>query len=282
MATTTVTWGQRARTFPVLVLALPCLWLLWVLGCDRADGQRQLPPMPLPTSAVTAPAAPVGPVAPAAPATTTTLAIATPSPTSITETIHSGSAPDMTSGRYGPASVDEMIAASPIVVRATLDGVSPVGVWLNERGGFRSVEWAGALEFTFTVIEYLKGSGGAQVKAVALGWPWRSAQTEAEAAEEARVLLEARDARWDDREAIVFMRLPWWTDDPSAAPWLGSVGLFSEPGLSRSSITVAGDEFKAWLPDANPAKIATTTTQAAPESHTRESIGGATLPPRRP
>ena len=264
MATTTTIWGRKARTFPVLVLALPCLWLLWVLGCDRADEQRQLPSIPPPTSAVSVvPTVPAPATAPAASVTTTLAISSTANPTSTVETSVPSYIESMTYGRYGPASVDEMIATSPIVVRATLDRVSPVGLWLNERGGFRNVEWVGSLEFTFTVLEYLKGSGGAQIKAVALGWPWRPTQTEAEAVERARALLETRDDRWDDREAVVFMRLPWWTDDPSAASWLGSVGLFSSPHGSRHSITVGDVEFKAWLPDASPAKIATTTTQAA-------------------
>ena len=238
--------------------AFPVLALLWMLGCDRADEQhRQLPVSVVPT----APAPVLAPTP--APAATTLAISSTANPTSTVETSVPSYIESMTYGRYGPASVDEMIATSPIVVRATLDKVSPVGLWLNERGGFRNVEWVGSLEFTFTVLEYLKGSGGARIKAVALGWPWRSAQTEAEAVEGAWALLGARDARWDDREAVVFLRLPWWTDDPSAAPWLGDVGLFSEPGRSRHSITVADAEFRAWLPDASPAKIATTTTQAA-------------------
>ena len=257
MVTTTTIWGRGTWTFPVLAMALPCLWLLWMLGCDRADEQhRQLPVSVVPT----APAPVLAPTP--APAATTLAISSTANPAPIVEVAFSAADDDMTYGRYGPASVDEMIATSPIVVRATLDGVSPVGIWLNAEGRFRDLEWVGSLEFTFTVLEYLKGSGGTQVKAVALGWPWRSAQTEAEAVERARALLGTRDARWDDREAIVFLRLPWWTDDPSALPWLGHVGLFSEPDRSRSSITVADAEFRAWLPDASPAKIATT-TQAA-------------------
>ena len=187
-------------------------------------------------------------------------------PAPITKTVRESSFYIDVHGKWGSASVEEMIAFSPVVVRATLGSVRPVGLQL---GGADSA-WQGSLEFTFEVVEYLKGSGGTTLRAVAQGWPNDEnlvSQTEAEAVEKARALLDARDARWDDREAVVFLRLPWWAGAASGVYWLGEVGLFYKPGHNRST-TVADDEFKAWLPDAEAGTATSTDSQTTARSQT--------------
>ena len=163
-------------------------------------------------------------------------------------------------GWLGQATLEEMVVASPIIVRGRLASVTPVGVRsrLSLNGtipGAMNLEgYQGSLEFTFDVLEYLKGSGGDQVTGVAYGLVRSRIDTPAAAAEEARPLLDARDKRWDDREAIVFLRKPPTHGNDHLADqldhhWLGYLDVHSQ---SNVKITVASGEGKAWLPDASP------------------------------
>ena len=146
-------------------------------------------------------------------------------------------------GGHGRASLDEMVATSPLIVRATLDSVRTVGVETT----FSS--YLPALEYTLNVVEYLKGSGDATLKAVAV-FSWVSYKTEATAEGEVSWLLKLRDKRWDDREAIVFLRRhpggAGYIVNNAQTWWLGAV---DELG-SDHTFTVASAEARAWLPDA--------------------------------
>ena len=131
-------------------------------------------------------------------------------------------------GVFGTATLEEMIAHATIIVRATFDSVRPVGVRSIDTYDTESQQfdgYHGSLEFTFNVLEYLKGTGGNQIKGIAHGWPTHLskpytviAATEAEAATLARGLLTHRDTRWDDHEAIVIFRNPpVWSESNLAA-----------------------------------------------------------------
>ena len=66
-----------------------------------------------------------------------------------------------------------------------------------------STLYANSLEITFEVLEYLKGSGGSEIKAVLYNRDgWRYTRAEVEALNEN--LIPLRTTVWDDREAIVF------------------------------------------------------------------------------
>ena len=136
-----------------------------------------------------------------------------------------------------------MVATSPLIVRATLDSVRTVGVETT------SSKFLSALEYTINVTEYLKGSGDATLKAVAIGG-WFGHKTEAIARAEISALLKLRDKRWDDREAIVFLRRhpggSGYLVNGDVLWWLGEAG-----ALGRTqTFTVASAEARAWLPDA--------------------------------
>ena len=157
-------------------------------------------------------------------------------------------------GKLGLTSMEELIAGSPIIVRATFNSVRLVGVRSYESitpGRNPQFDgYVGSLEFTFDVIEYLKGTGGSQVKGVAYGFPTDGsnsvvATSTTAAAELARRLLDLRDKRWDDREAVVFLRKAptIGTVDDLGHYWLGEVG-----GGFRQ-VTVASTEARVWLPD---------------------------------
>ena len=164
-------------------------------------------------------------------------------------------------GWHGVASLEEMIASSSIIVRATFVSATPVGVrsvlaTRPDASGLLQVNgYQGALELTFNVLEYLKGSGGTEVKGIAYGTPFQEvkADTAERAAELARPLLDVRDKRWDEREAIVFLRPPQALEYHSHLSqqmdhyWLGEVSKWPK---STRQVTVASGEGRAWLPKA--------------------------------
>ena len=160
----------------------------------------------------------------------------------------------------GVASLNEMIASSSVIVRATFRSATPVGIrsviaTRQEAGVFQVDGYHGSLELTFDVLEYLKGFGGTEVKGIAYGGPISSvhADTAEKAADLARPLLDGRDTRWDDREAIVFLRPPQALEYHSHLSqqmdhyWLGEVSKWLK---STRQVTVASGEGRAWLPKA--------------------------------
>ena len=77
-------------------------------------------------------------------------------------------------GVFGTATLEEMIARATVIVRATFDSVRPVGmrsIYTYDSETQQFDGYHGSLEFTFNVLEYLKGTGGNQVKGIAHGWP---------------------------------------------------------------------------------------------------------------
>ena len=100
-------------------------------------------------------------------------------------------------------------------------------------------EYIGGLEYTFTVHEYLKGTGGSHLRGVAVVWYDAFANTAAAAADLARPHIARRDTRWDGRQAIVFMGQPdddYLEDGYLLMGWIGFVML--------------GGKDPVWLPDA--------------------------------
>ena len=104
-------------------------------------------------------------------------------------------------GYDGPRSLEARILASPVIARIRLDSVSSAA----ESGPtVRGTKYILLLEFRFSVLEYLKGSGGNDIVAVWNADQLFDTRREAEAALPA--IATARDTRWDDHEAIVFLK----------------------------------------------------------------------------
>ena len=161
---------------------------------------------------------------------------------------------------YGGApSLDEKIAASAVIARVRFLRAEPVGIhsqtyraildqgFHEPLGLGEPLGYVASLEFTFTVLEYLKGTGGTQIKAVAYGAAnprdddrvTHAAQDSAR--QKAQALLAVWDDRWVDREALVFLRESATEDHY----WLGYLNLDS-PDIFN--VSVSDDYFKAWLP----------------------------------
>ena len=154
-------------------------------------------------------------------------------------------------GIFGVLSnLEGMVVQSEVIARVRFVSVRPVGVVDNrpERGW--RYWYTGALEYTFTVSEYLKGSGGPEIKALAFGISRElnrfSHWTSWGAARNARVLLDARDARWDGGELLAFLR-------PNLLAGRYFLGYIDPDASHYVNVTVVDAEFRALLPEKTPA-----------------------------
>ena len=137
----------------------------------------------------------------------------------------------------GPTSIEERIVLADVIARVRL--ISVDGAVVAEPGDF----YYGALEFRFRVLEYIKGGGGSEVVAVALAI-YEGSGTEAEVRATLSGLVAARDTRWDDSEAIVFLE-DYYDQDGRTTYRLGLNTMFDE-----DAYTVASRRDKRWLPEA--------------------------------
>ena len=145
---------------------------------------------------------------------------------------------------YGPTSLEERILASPVIARVRLDSATSTVESGTASDG--TTKYIALLEFNFSVLEYLKGSGLTDIVAVWESRPVFDTRQEAEAALPA--VVAARDTQWDDREAIVFLQ--------DSQTYLASTQQASRYYLSwEHEIDVSDDKYslasrhnKLWLP----------------------------------
>ncbi len=154
----------------------------------------------------------------------------------------------------GPTSLEERIFASPVIARVQLDSVSST----TELGTtYQGMKYLALLEFSFSVEEYLKGSGADDIVAVWDAAPFFDTQQEAEDALPA--IAAARDAQWDDRDAIVFLQ----TSEASLPStqqanryylaWGGSKIMYGDYDV----YSIASRHNKLWLPAVSESSQAT-------------------------
>ena len=110
---------------------------------------------------------------------------------------------------FGDGTIEEKITRSDAVVRATM------GTVVNEVTQAANGKYRIALKFTFTVHEYLKGTGATSI--VGYWVDGREYGTSAAATADKPRITSWRDSQWDDREAILFL-----IDDHSHLEYLGS------------------------------------------------------------
>ena len=159
----------------------------------------------------------------------------------------------------------ERIAGADAVVRATLVSVSSVVDSFSAISGGtpQTPEFARGLAYTFTVHEYLKGSGGTQLVALALD-QFDTYATKAEADAATDTYLADRDTQWDNREAILFL-WDWDTGRPLSTKQTDRYSLGAirgGPGL-RDYYTIASKWDKRWLPSTTERSDATPSQRSA-------------------
>ena len=168
--------------------------------------------------------------------------IGSPAPVG-SETPPSSVAP-LSIGYDGPRSLEQGIFDSPVIARVRLDSATSSVVSETILDG--STKYIPILEFSFSVLEYLKGSGSSNIVAYWAAAPLFDTRREAEAALPA--IAAARDTRWDDHEATVFLQHPDTAFLSTKQPdryylsWGGSWSI-PDDGYSIASI-----HNKLWLP----------------------------------
>ena len=150
----------------------------------------------------------------------------------------------------GQATMEEVLAYAEAVARvryrSARQTVEEIRLDYPDSDRYSTL-YANSLEITFEVLEYLRGSGGAEIKAVLFDRDgWRYTHAEVEALNEN--LIPLRNTGWDNREAIVFLhsgdRVVSTFNDADRY-WMASFRNNGEDGY-----TVASRWVKAWLPDA--------------------------------
>ncbi len=181
-----------------------------------------------------------------------------------------------------PSSLDELVFLSDIIARVRLISAAPdvETVDYREEGGIGAIP---IFLFRFEAIEYLKGSGGSEltVKVPAIKWPDLSDRESAQA--QAASMFQLHDARWDDREAIIFLEsksvlygfpMPKGASDEMSYRFRGP----REDVVDIHEYAITSDYNKAWLPASAPSGPSGATGSSEPEYLTEspQGVAGAT------
>ena len=157
---------------------------------------------------------------------------------------------------FGGTSLKERIAKADVIARVRLQSVAAgservdwkPATYTDSRGVSDPVDTA-TLEFRFTVLEYLKGSGGTEIVGVVASGDYD--RESIDTAADGRILLDWRDPQWDGREAIVFLLTdhPYLLDMPSPGRYLLG-GVYLPDGVHGDGYTIGSPHNKTWLPAA--------------------------------
>ena len=196
------------KAFSFILLAGMTMLLI---GCGLSGGEEEAQEGEATPAVLETPIDTVGPsvvaetpTATVTPMVETKTPVGTVTPTVATKTPIGTAAPLSAAPPFyrGPTSLEERILASPVIARVQLDSATSTAESATIYDG--STKYIALLEFSFSVEEYLKGSGADDIVAV-----WESSpifDTRQEAEEALPAIAAARDTRWDDREAIVFLK----------------------------------------------------------------------------
>ena len=147
---------------------------------------------------------------------------------------------------FGPVTNEELILRTDAIIRGRLVSTS-TAVTQNVDGYRQDAYWSALLEFTFSVTEYLKGSGSTSTQIVVIldDSPHDSAGL---AQQRASWMASQHDTRWDDREAILFL----YSTAAADRYILGYMFKHGVDGMDNYSL--ASDWQKVWLPAALPSE----------------------------
>ena len=166
----------------------------------------------------------------------------------------------------GPLSMDEMVAYAEVIVHAELESISAGAIRPNDNVvkyyrkylNRTSPIFVPTLEASFRVIEYMKGSGNSRITVVIpdrMDGPLYT--TREEALEHAKKWKSDRSTRWDNRQAMLFLRkaetvnvvLEDWHVYPAGT--YRFVGLEGGP-LHPDHHSIDNKYTRVWLPSVSP------------------------------
>ena len=137
------------------------------------------------------------------------------------------------------STLNQRVNWADVIVRATL---------ASTRAAAYSPDWTsdyvGAVEFSFNVSEYLKGTGPTSITVIATDYNALDGATyssESDAEERGEELKKAHDTTWDDREALLFLL----SEAEAGHYWIGVVGV-----NQGESYAITADHHIVWLPEA--------------------------------
>ena len=149
---------------------------------------------------------------------------------------------------WGNTSMEERIGNVDVIARVKLRSVTAGSVlypfYEDLNGDYLPAVLSSAVEFNFTALEYLSGTGEEQVTGVVVEW-YSDAKTTGDATTRASTLIDRHDTQWDKMQAIVFLRdLP---DDDRYL--LGAVANYPFPQPYNDYYSIASARDKRWLPE---------------------------------
>ena len=173
----------------------------------------------------------------------------TPSPTVLPSPVVTASnfAIGSSLGWDGRVSLEERILRADVIVKARLQ--SSKGIVELVRASRSELKYGGLIEFTFTVHEYIQGSGPTTITVVAPESGLFDTQQEAEDFHLPKVLYR-HNPRWDDRNAILFLEHSSYivpSTDRAERFFLANLGP-SDAIIHEDSYSVASLTEKLWLP----------------------------------
>ena len=234
--------ARKAKMMRTVSLILLAGMTMVLLGCGSSGGGQEAREGEAPAVEAKTPPGTVAP--PVVPEALTVIA----APPEVTAMPSNTAPPAMVAppAYDGPTSLEERIFASPVIARVRLDSIASTVESATIFDG--STKYIGLLEFSFSVQEYLKGNGADDIVAV---WAAPYFETQAEAEDARPAIAAARDAQWDDREAIVFLRhsatyLP--STQQAGRFFLSGEILFGD--LPDDYYSLASRHNKLWLPAA--------------------------------
>ena len=167
----------------------------------------------------------------------------------------------------GETTLLERIAGADAVVRAEFVSVTGVvdSFSVISGGEPQTPEFARGLAYTFNVLEYLKGSGGTQIIALALN-SFERYPTKAEADAATDTYQADRDTQWDNREAILFL----WDWDIGAPLSTKQTDRYTIGAIRGGPgwwdyYTIASKWDKRWLPSTTESSDTTPSQRSAGE-----------------
>ena len=172
----------------------------------------------------------------------------TPTIVPATATVHNSS------GLKGPSSLDEVILHSEIIAHVRLQSAKPTHETVTDSDG--TTKHFAVFQFKFSVIEYVKGTSGDEIIVTVRVNVHDDSGDIASAQEDADYFFVGRDARWDDREALIFLE----SDDITFQTVSDSSGSspnalrFTDPGELPPNIdeyAISSSMNKVWLPSAS-------------------------------
>ena len=245
---------KAAITFLTIIALVVCAAFL-LAGCDREQSPTQLP-VPTPLLPATSTPAPTAVLAEHIPT------VAPPPPPA-------PPAPDsgwMAQGVFAinpPISMEELTFHSDVIVRANLLSAEPVALlsedWTSIVSGKPEVvkgSYNPYFKFRFEVLEYVKGEDSDELAVLVDVGPRSDViYVQEESFEEVQRKAELffshwRDASWDDREAIIFLKRSNWQFVGDDTDYMEFASRGFTPSIHQYDINSA--HTKAWLPSVLP------------------------------